>query len=90
MNIGRSMDRNGDGRIAKMELYTALKAILNQQQGYNTSQDQPLYNQPGYGNQGSYSGYGGQQGGYGNYNQPGYNQGGYGQPGYGNQGGRGW
>ena len=104
MNIARNMDRNGDGRIVKIELYTALKAILNEQQGYSPSQDQPLYNQPNYGNRGGYNqpgygqpgygnqgGYGGQQGGYGNYNQGGYNQGGYGQQqGWGNQGGRGW
>ena len=39
--IGGNMDRNRDGRITKMELYTALKAILNQQQGYSAQQDQP-------------------------------------------------
>ena len=51
--IAGNMDINKDGRIAKMELYTALKAILNQQQGYSVKQDQPLYNQQqGYGNQG--------------------------------------
>jgi hypothetical protein len=70
--IAGNMDINGDGRIAKMELYTALKAILNQQQGYSVKQDQPIYNQqPGYGNQ--------------NYGNQGYGNQGYGNQGYGNQ-----
>lgn len=39
------MDRNMDGRITKLELYSGLKAILNQQQGYTPSQDQPRADQ---------------------------------------------
>ena len=36
-----NMDRNMDGRISKLELYSGLKAILNDQQGYSPDQDQP-------------------------------------------------
>lgn len=64
------MDRDRNGRISKIELYTALKAILNQQQGYSPQQDQPLYNQGRnqYGNQ-----YGSQYGNSNHYNT-GYGQ----------------
>ena len=41
----RKMDRNMDGRISKLELYSGLKAILNDQQGYSAQQDQPRHEQ---------------------------------------------
>lgn len=58
------MDKDGDRRITKMELYTALKAILNQQQGFSQTQDQPMYNQGGQYRQqgGQYNQQGGQYG----------------------------
>ena len=54
------MDQNMDGRITKLELYSGLKAILNKQQGYMPSQDQPRADQ--FYNQGHSNNY--------NYNTP--------------------
>ena len=60
-----SIDRNSDGRANKMELFTALKYMTGQQQGYG--QQQQGYNQQGYNQQGYNQG---QQG----YGQQGYNR----------------
>ena len=67
----RAIDRNGDGKANKMELFTAIKQMSANQQGYGGGQGM-------YGGQGGM--YGGQGGMYGN-------QGGYGGQGMYNQGG---
>jgi len=65
----QAIDKNGDGRASKPELFMAFKHIL-QSQHYMQTQNQYGYNQ-GYGQQG--------------YGQQGYGQQGYGQQGYGQQ-----
>jgi hypothetical protein len=99
----RSIDRTGDGRANKMEVFAAMKAMMMQQ--YQLQQQQ-MQMQQGYGQQFPQQGYGQQQGwgqqqqGFGQqqqgwgqqqqgYGQQGFNQQGFnGQQGpYGNQGG---
>jgi hypothetical protein len=74
----RAIDKNGDGKASKMELFMAFKQILssqhymqNQNQGYGGYQQQQGYGQQNYGQQ--------------NNGQPGNNQQGYNQQGYGQQ-----
>ena len=77
----RAIDRNGDGRANKMELFTAIKYMSTNQHMYGGQQQG--YGQQGYGQQGyGQQGYG-QQG----YGQQGYGQQPYGQNMYGGQGG---
>ena len=80
----QAIDKNGDGRASKAELFMAFKHIL-QSQHYIQAQSQG-YGQQGYGQQsyGQQQGYG--QQGYGQMQQQGYGQQGYGQPGYGQKG----
>ena len=90
------MDKNGDGRISRDQLYNTVSRILSVGSiagaigggGSMGGNNQGGYNQGGY-NQGNQGGF--NQGGYnqGGYNQGGYNQGGYNQGGQGgyNQGG---
>ena len=90
----RAIDKNGDGRASKMELFLAFKQILtsqhymqSQNQGYGGYQQQG-YGQQGYGQQGyGQQGYGQQGYGQQNYQQQGYGQQqSYGQQQYGQQG----
>lgn len=93
MQAMRAIDRNGDGKANKMELFMAIKQMSNQQgmyggQGNMYGSGQGMYGQGSMYGQGGYGGYGGQgpwnQGGYGNQSyggQPSYGQGGmFGQP----------
>ena len=88
----QQIDRNGDGRANKMELFMAFKQMIaiQQQQMYQQQQMQQGYGQQGYGQQGyGQQGYGQQGYGQQGYGQQGYQQGPYNQQGYGNQGGYG-
>ena len=77
----QSIDRSGDGRANKMEVFAAMKIMMNQQ---NQMQQQPMQMQGGYIQQG----YNQQQQGYNQqgYNQQGYNQQGFNQQGFNQQG----
>ena len=84
-----SIDRNGDGRANKMELFMAFKMMIQQQQqqqqmypGYG----QQSFTQQNYGQTGYYGQQGNQQPGFNQQQQQGYNQQGYSQQGYNQQG----
>ncbi len=83
----QSIDRTGDGRANKMEVFAAMKMMMVQQ--YQMQQQQM---QQGYGQQFPQQGYGQQQGwgqqqqGFGQQQQGWGQQQGYGQQGYGQQG----
>ncbi len=70
----QAIDRTGDGRANKMELFAALKIMMQQQMQQQQMQYQQGYGQQGYGQQG--------------YGQQGYGQQGFGQQGP--YGGGGW
>jgi len=86
----QAIDRNGDGRANKMELFAAIKHIEQNHHHYGSGQgygQQQPYGQQPYGQQQyGQQGYGQQGYGQQGYGQQGYGQQGYGQQGYGQQG----